>query len=83
MTAPLSAAYLMARTVASELLTVLPENIWQLMIFTPGMSAFPPAIGLMPMPLLFCAAITPATCVPWPVSLTSSHEMTPVSKTKL
>ena len=54
----------MARTVASELLTALPENIWQLMIFTPGMSAFPPAIELMPMPLLFCAAITPATCVP-------------------
>lgn len=59
MTAPLSAAYLMARTVASELLTVLPENIWQLMIFTPGMSPLPPAIELMPMPLLFCAAITP------------------------
>ena len=48
----------------SELLTALPENIWQLMIFTPGMSAFPPAVELMPMPLLFCAAITPATCVP-------------------
>lgn len=34
---------------------MLPENIWQLWIFTPGMSAFPPAIELMPMPLSFCA----------------------------
>ena len=79
----MSAAYLIALTVASALLAVLPEKIWHDMIFAPGMLPRPPAIELMPMPLSFCAAITPATCVPWPVSLTSSHEMTPVFLTKL
>ena len=73
----------MALTVERALPAASPENIWHDMIFTPGMLPRPPAIELMPMPLSFCAAITPATCVPWPVSLTSSHEMTPVFLTKL
>ena len=53
------------------------------MIFTPGCEDVPPAIEEMPSPLSFWAAITPATCVPWPVSEMSSQEMTPVSVTKL
>lgn len=68
----------MARARLTVLLEVFPEKIWQDMIFTPGFSSVPPAIEVMPIPLLFRAAITPATWVPWPVSAELSQEMIPV-----
>ena len=79
----MSAAYLIAFTEVIELPPLSPEKIWHDMIFTPGCEDVPPAIEEMPSPLSFWAAITPATCVPWPVSEMSSQEMTPVSVTKL
>ncbi len=73
----------MALIEAKALLTMLPEKIWHDMILTPGFWAVPPAIDAMPMPLSFWAAMTPATCEPWPVSSISSHEIMPQFWTKL
>ena len=64
-TAPLSAAYLIAWASAKRVTPLSPENNWQDIIFTPELSVpSPPAIPDTPIPLLLTAAIVPATCVP-------------------
>ena len=81
--APLSAAYLIARTSSRTDPPLLPEKIWQLMMRTPEEIPSPPAMELMPSPLPLTAPITPATWLPCPVSLTSCTEISGESVTKL
>ena len=66
--APLSAAYLIARTEVEMVPPLPPEKIWHDMSFTPSLLPVPPATPQTPLPLLFTAATVPATWVPWPES---------------
>ena len=84
-TAPLSAAYLMARICPASPAPDDPDSdlprISHDMIFTPSPLPEPPAMPQTPTPLLFTAAIVPATCVPCISSAEKSSS--PVSLMKL